>query len=122
MVVVAIEPGSPVSIRPPPRGGIIHQRGDQAGEQSAEGPPRGLRHRPSSSSARRHTECACYLGQQLFDDVAVDVGQPVVAALEAVGQPFVVEAEEVQDGRLQVVDVDCVLGDVEAELVGLAVG
>jgi hypothetical protein len=48
MVVAAIEPGSPVSIRSSPPGGIIHQRGHQAGEQSAEGPPRGLRHRPSS--------------------------------------------------------------------------
>ena len=49
------------------------------------------------------------------------VGQAVVAALEAVGQLRVVEAEQVQDRGLQVVDVDLVLGDAEAEFVGLAV-
>jgi len=32
----------------------------------------------------------------------------------------VVEAEEVHDGGLEVVDVDFVLGDAEAKLVGLA--
>ena len=50
------------------------------------------------------------------------VGQAEVAALEAVGQLLVVQAEQVQDRRLQVVDVDAVLGDVEAELVGRADG
>ena len=49
------------------------------------------------------------------------VGQAVVAALEAEGQPRVVEAEQVQQRGVQVVDVDRVGGDVEAELVGLAV-
>ena len=49
-----------------------------------------------------------------------DVGQAEVAALEAVGQLRVVEAEQVQHRGVQVVDVDLVLDDVEAELVGLA--
>ena len=48
------------------------------------------------------------------------VGQAEVAALEAVGQPRVVEAEQVQHRGVQVVDVDPVLDDVEAEVVGLA--
>ena len=61
------------------------------------------------------------LGEEGFDDVAVDVGEAVVAALEAVGESGVVEAEEVEDGGLEVVDVDFVLSDAEAELVGLAV-
>ena len=34
------------------------------------------------------------------------VGQAEVAALELVGQPLVVDAEQVQDRRLEVVDVD----------------
>ena len=51
----------------------------------------------------------------------VHVGQAEVAALVAVGQPLVIEAEQVQDRRLQVVDVDRVLDDVEAEVVGRAV-
>ena len=33
-----------------------------------------------------------------------------------------VEAHQVEDGGLEVVDVDLVLGDVEAEVVGFAVG
>ena len=59
--------------------------------------------------------------QQPLDDLAVHVGQAEVAALEAVGQLGVVEAQQVQDRGVQVVDVDLVLDDVEAELVGLAV-
>ena len=56
-----------------------------------------------------------------MDDVAGDVGQAEVAAGVAVGEAFVVEAEQVQDRGLQVVDVDRVLDDVEAEVVGAAV-
>ncbi len=52
---------------------------------------------------------------------SVDVGEAVVAALEAVGEPGVVEAEQVQGGRVQVVDVDGVFDDVVAEVVRGAV-
>ena len=41
--------------------------------------------------------------------VAADVGQPHVAALEEVRQLFVVQAEELEDGRVDVVDVDAIL-------------
>ena len=54
--------------------------------------------------------------------MAVDVGEAEVAAGVVVGEAFVVEAQKVEDGGLEVVDVDFVLGDVEAEVVGLAVG
>ncbi len=47
--------------------------------------------------------------EDLPNDVAVDVGQAVVAAAVAIGQPLVVEAHQVQDRRVQVVDVDLVL-------------
>ena len=40
---------------------------------------------------------------------AVDVGEPEIAAGVAVGELLVVEAEQVQDRRVQVVDVDLVL-------------
>ena len=53
---------------------------------------------------------------------AVDIGQPEVAAAVAVGQPLVVDAQQVQDRGVQVVDVDAVLDGVHAELVGGAVG
>ena len=60
--------------------------------------------------------------QNLLHHVAVHVGQPEVAALEAEGQAGVVEAQQVQDRRLQVVDVDRVLDDVVADLVGAGRG
>ena len=52
--------------------------------------------------------------------MAVDVGEPVVAALETVGEPLVIEAEQVHDRRLQIVHVHLILRDAEPELVGLA--
>ncbi len=42
----------------------------------------------------------------LFHHVAVDVGQAVVAALVFVGEPGVVDAEQVEQRGLQIVDVD----------------
>ena len=59
-------------------------------------------------------------GQDRLHHVAMDIRQAEIAALEAVGQPFVVETQQVQDRRLEVVDVDLVLDPGEAHLVGLA--
>ena len=56
-------------------------------------------------------------GQQFFHDLPMDVGEAEVAALEAVGQLGVVEAEQVQERGVQVVDMDLVVGGVEAEIV-----
>ena len=55
------------------------------------------------------------------DDLAADVGQAEIAAGMAERQPLVVEAQEMQDRRLQVVDVDRVFDDVKPEVVGRAV-
>ena len=52
----------------------------------------------------------------------MDVGEAEVAAGVAVGELFVVEAEEVEDGGVEVVDVDLVVDGAEAEIVGFAVG
>src|SRR3954454_8228775 len=61
--------------------------------------------------------------QQGFDDVgfAGDARQALVEALESIGQSQVVEAEEVEQRRLQVVDVHRVSDRGPAEFVGLAV-
>ena len=50
------------------------------------------------------------------------IRQAELSSLEAIGEAFVVDAEAVQDGRLEVVDVDRVLLRVEAEVVGAAEG
>ena len=52
----------------------------------------------------------------------MNVGEPEIAALEAVGQFGVIETEQVEDGGLKVMDVDAVLDWVEPEFVGFAEG
>lgn len=54
----------------------------------------------------------CVSDEDLTNHVAVDVGQAIVAALEAVSETLVVEAEQVENGGVQVVDVNRVLDDV----------
>jgi len=61
-------------------------------------------------------------GEDGFDDVAVDVGEAEIAALEPVGESLVVDAEEVEDGGLEVVHVDGVTDDVHAEVIGFSEG
>src|ERR1022692_1255343 len=53
--------------------------------------------------------------------LAMHVGQPIVAALEAVGEARVVEAQAMQNGGVEVVDVDGAIDDVVAVVVGRAV-
>ena len=61
------------------------------------------------------------LGQDLFGDGSVDVGEAEVAAGVAVGEAFVVEAEEMQDGGVPVVDVHLVVNGFVAVVVRHAV-
>lgn len=53
-----------------------------------------------------------------MDRAAAEVGEAVVAAVVAVGEFFVIEAEEVEEGGVEVVDVDFVFDGFVAELVG----
>ena len=53
--------------------------------------------------------------------MAGDVGEAVVTAVVAVGELFVIEPEHVEDGGVEVVDVDLILGDADAAVVGGAV-
>ena len=60
----------------------------------------------------------------MLENVAHDaalgaVGQRVGLAVGVIGQPFVVEAEEVQQGGLVVVGADRIDGGAVAEVVGL---
>ncbi len=54
------------------------------------------------------------LTQDALDDVSVDIGEPVVSALEAVGEPGMVEAEKMQKGGIEVMNVDGVFGHIES--------
>ena len=62
------------------------------------------------------------LGQQVVDDLPVHIGQPEIAAGVAVGQLLVIDAQDVQQRGVQVVDGDAVFDGAEAEFVGCAVG
>ena len=53
------------------------------------------------------------LREDSFDDVAVDVGQSIVASLEFERQFLVIDAEAMQHRRVQVVNVHRVFNDIE---------
>ena len=61
-------------------------------------------------------------GEDRFHHGTAHVGQAEVAALVAEGQPFVVDAQQVEDRGVEVVDVDAILDGVVTELVGRAQG
>ena len=102
----AVDPESPVRAESVRRLRDLLDRPPTA----ADGPPTSRLRPPPPTS----------LSQNLRHDVAVDVGQPEVASLEAIRQFLVIDAERVQDGGLQVVDGHRIRHDVVAELVGLA--
>lgn len=64
----------------------------------------------------------CWLRDDVVDDVAGDVGEAEVSATGAVGELGVVDAHEVEDGGVDVVDVDGLVDDLPAEVVGGTVG
>src|SRR5262245_18073889 len=60
-------------------------------------------------------------GEDILDDVAVDIGQAEVTSGVAIRQLRVVEAQEVQNGRVQVVDMYHLLDGTITKPVGGAV-
>jgi hypothetical protein len=61
------------------------------------------------------------LSNQGRDHLPPLIRKPHAQALERQGEPAVVEAELVQNRRMKIVDVDGILGDGPAQLVGGAV-
>ena len=53
-----------------------------------------------------------------MDDPSVHIGQPEVTSGMSPGQPFVIESHEMENRRMQVMDVDLVVLGIPAELVG----
>src|SRR5262245_32664989 len=56
--------------------------------------------------------------QQFADRVSVDIGEAEVAALEAEGELRVLQAQQMEDRRVDVVDVAGIFDGREAEFVG----
>src|SRR5262249_53716927 len=92
----------------------------------AAGPPNAVapRRRNTRASSRSvGTTVSSRMGEQRLEHLrVVDVGQALVAAVQVIVDLLVVEAEQVQDGGVQVGDQDAVLDGVIAQLVGRAVG
>ena len=59
-------------------------------------------------SPRRESETATASRKQFLDNVAADVGQPLVAAVVQEGELLVVEAHQVQDRGVDIVDMGAV--------------
>jgi len=79
------------------------------------------RARAAAAEEPPSTWAARVSGQDWPDDFAIHVGEPIIAALETVGQFRMVDAQAVQDRGVQVVNRDRVLDDVEAVVIGFAV-
>ena len=60
-------------------------------------------------------------GNDFSDDIAGYVGETEVAPIVAIGQFFVIDAEQMQDGRVQIIDADAIDDGLVSEFVGLAV-
>ena len=74
---------------------------------------------------RRSQGCLCphcRLGNDVMDDMAVDVSKAVLATLELEGETFVVNAEEVENGGLKIVDMNLVSGHLEPEFIAGPMG
>ena len=63
-----------------------------------------------------------FLGQNIFHDLPVDIGEPEVASLVAIRQSLVIEAKLSENCRLQVVNVEPDLYYVYAVVVRFSVG
>src|SRR5260221_1908152 len=93
---------------------------DKKNPQSAQ---RSLRKQYSSRRALRSPRFfrVVSLRDDVVDHGAGDIGQAEVPAAVAIGQLGVIDAEQVQNRRVQVVDVDRLIHRLESEVVGGAV-
>src|SRR5438045_3215221 len=60
------------------------------------------------------------LGEDFFYQLAMHIRQSIVTALETVGEPRVVDAQQMQRGGVEIVDMHGVFDDVVAEFIRLA--
>ena len=72
-------------------------------------------------AAARSLGCSKRLEQDRFNDVSGDVRESIVAATMAVGKLLMVQAHQVQDRSVQVVDMNFVLHGAKSEVIGCPV-
>src|SRR5687767_6508413 len=63
-----------------------------------------------------------FSGEEIFHHMAVHIREAEVTAGVEVGEPFVVQPEAMEDGGLDVMDMDRVFHDVVTEFIGCAIG
>lgn len=61
-------------------------------------------------------------GQDALHDVAVDIGQAEIATRMAIGESFVIEAQQVQHGGVQIMNVDAIFDSPISKFIGVPVG
>ena len=66
--------------------------------------------------------CGATLNDDIVNDVAGQSGEAEIATGIEVGQPFVVKAEQMKDGRVKIMNVYRVLRDLNPVFVGCAIG
>ena len=59
---------------------------------------------------------------ELLYDRSMNVGEPIISALELIGQSFVIDPHLMQEGCVQVVNADRVFDDIVAIVVSRAIG
>src|SRR5262245_23061523 len=79
-------------------------------------------HFRASPASRKYRTLAAILGEHLLNDCPGDVGQSEITSHVPVSQLCMIDAEAVKYGCLQVVDVNGVLHNLEAEIIGLSDG
>ena len=57
------------------------------------------------------------LCEKLINQLPRNIGQPEIPPLETIRELCVIEAEQVEQRRVQIVDMDLVADDVESEIV-----
>lgn len=72
---------------------------------------RSIRHHAAEKAVRLS-------GKDVMNDAPFEIGQPEVATGKAVGQPFMVDAEEMQDRRVKIVHMGAAFDRFVTELVG----
>src|SRR5438445_1346076 len=61
------------------------------------------------------------LGEDGFDNFTADIGQTKIAALRAISQLFVIDTQEAEHGRVQIMDMDRVINSIVTQFVGPAI-